>query len=122
MGQWKWTSTLIQKSCVTLGKSLPFSGLSSSARRQYVEYTGTDPQRPFLSPSGSNGLGVQSTSCIVLPSRVSPALGSKAGRARSHPTLQQKTWGPPEPVLGPSNVELSMAAPWWPNAVIAACP
>lgn len=24
MGQWRWTSTLIQKSCVTLGKSFPF--------------------------------------------------------------------------------------------------
>lgn len=51
------------------------------------------------------------------------------GRDRSHPTLQQnKAWartatpGPSTTYYETSKVKLSVAAPWWPNAVTAASP
>lgn len=106
---------------MTSHKSLPFSGPFFLC--QDSAYTGIDPQRPFLPPSDSKSLGVQSTSSIVLPSRISPALGSKAGPGPTqHSNRRQPQEGLPESVLGgTSSVELSMAALWWPSAVTAAC-
>lgn len=105
---------------MTSHKLLPFSGPFFLC--QDSAYTGIDPQRPFLPPSDSKSLGVQSTSSIVLPSRVSPALWSKAGPGPTgHSNRRQPQEGLPE-CAGTSSVELSVAALWWPSAVTAACP
>lgn len=75
-------------------------------------YIGIDPQRPFLPPSDSKSLGVQSTSSIVLPSRISPALQSKAGPGSTgHANRGQPQGGLPEPVLGPA----VLSCPWLPS-------
>lgn len=58
-----------------------------------MEHTDTNPQWPFLPPLGFQSPGVQSASRTVLPSTISPGLGSKAGPGpTSH--AQRATAGP----------------------------
>lgn len=127
VGQWKWTLTLNQESCVTSGKSLPFSGpnflplLGDSAwSTQTLTRNGLSSLLWAFRAQESKALPAL---CCLPPYH--QAWGQRQGQVPPHtpreqPQGQDATTGPSEPVLGPAM--LSVAAPWWPEAVTAARP